>query len=252
MDSFLATHAIGNHVAKAKTLLATVHSIATAPERAYQIFLGNPQSSKVAIADAELAAAAQAVQELGATLFVHSPYIINLSSQTADWNKDLLKKNLQYAAAAGFRGVVVHVGKSTGQPVPQALQKMRETIAAVLPAATETCPLLLETPAGQGTELLRTPADFIGFVKSFGDDPRLRVCMDTCHVFAAGHDPLAYLNQLLETPGLLQLVHFNDSQECCGSCKDRHAFVGTGHIGLQKMQEIAEVASAAGIPMVIE
>lgn len=250
MDTFLKSNAIGSHISKRNTLANTIQSIPDF-KRPYQIFLGNPQSSKVAIAAPELAVAAEAVKTTGAQVFVHAPYIVNLSAAN-DWNRPLLQKNLQYAAASGFKGVVVHVGKSTSQPVPAAIQTMREAIAAVLPAATAACPLLLETPAGQGTELLTTPSAFIEFVSSFGDDPRLRVCMDTCHVFAAGHDPLAYLNKLQEATGLLKLIHFNDSQECCGSCKDRHALVGTGHIGFEKMSQIAAVATAAGIPMVIE
>lgn len=250
MDAFLADHCIGCHTAKGKSLAATVQSPALQPGRPYQIFLGNPQSSRVSIADAELAATAQAVAEKNANIYVHTPYIINLSA-TNDWNGPLLQKNLQYAAKAGFKGVVVHVGKSTKQTVAAATQVMRENIGNALPFATPACPLLLETPAGQGTELLKGQSEFIDFVKSFNDD-RLRVCMDTCHVFACGHDPLTYMTQLLETPGLLRLIHFNDSQECCGSCKDRHAFVGTGHIGFDKMRDIAVKAKAAEIPMVIE
>ncbi len=244
-----AEHKIGCHISKKPTLAATIQGAPT-QDRPYQIFLGNPQSSKVSISDQDLAAAAQAVQAAGAQIFVHTPYIINLSAKN-DWNRPLLVKNTQYAVAAGLKGVVVHVGKATTQPLPQAIQTMRETLAAAIPYATQTCPILLETPAGQGTETLRTPKEFIEFVLSF-DDPRIRICLDTCHVFACGHDPVAYLQEALSHPGLLHLVHFNDSQECRGSCKDRHAFVGTGHIGEATMRRIAEICSAAAVPMVVE
>ena len=109
----------------------------------------------------------------------------------------------------------------------------------------------LETPAGQGTETLKGEDEFIDFVESFGGDPRLKVCLDTCHVFACGHEPLRFIDKLLRK-GFLHLVHFNDSKEPCGSCKDRHAFVGSGHIGTEKMSQIAQKCSESLIPMVIE
>jgi deoxyribonuclease-4 len=247
------TYSIGFHAGKQKSLPGTILSLGDY-SKPYQIFLGGPQTTKMTIADAELAAAAKAVSDTGARVYVHSQYIINLchKAPAADnWNISLLQKNLQYAGAAGLRGVVVHVGKSTSQPLAEALETMRAAVAAVLPSATPECPLLLETPAGQGTETLTDANDFVDFVNSFAD-PRLRVCLDTCHVFACGHEPINYLKKLQKTPGLLKLVHYNDSLEPCGSCKDRHAPVGSGHIGIEKMTGVAEFCHAAGVPMVIE
>jgi deoxyribonuclease-4 len=95
--------------------------------------------------------------------------------------------------------------------------------------------------------------EFLDFVESFGS-PKLRVCVDTCHVFAAGHDPKAYLEAAINRPGLLKLVHYNDSLGDCGSCVDRHAHIasGEGLIGFPKMSEIAQLCSTHNIPMVIE
>jgi deoxyribonuclease-4 len=121
-----------------------------------------------------------------------------------------------------------------------------------LEKATPACPLLLETPAGQGSEVLCDWDAFAGFVASIGD-PRLRVCVDTCHVFATGADPHDYLNRFqTRHPGMTHLIHFNDSATPCGSCLDRHAFCGEGHIGLAKMTAVAEAATATAIPMLVE
>jgi deoxyribonuclease-4 len=128
---------------------------------------------------------------------------------------------------------------------------MQETLKNALAHATPDCPLLLETPAGQGTELLRGAEEFMDFVESFGDQ-RLRACLDTCHVFACGHKPLEYLGKMRERAGLLKLVHYNDSAAPCGSCVDRHAYMGTGHIGMEGMKAIAELCTAGQVPMVIE
>jgi deoxyribonuclease-4 len=241
---------IGCHVPKAKTLLDTVRRLGNYA-KPYQIFLGGPQNSKVAVMDSDLAATAAFVGASGARIYVHSQYIINLCNKTADWHTALLKRNLQVTSAMGGRGVVVHVGKSVGAPIAEALETMRGALTSCLEAATADCPILLETPAGQGTETLKGMDDFIGFVESFGD-PRLRVCLDTCHVFACGHKPKDYIQRLLDRPGLLKLVHYNDSAAPCGSCVDRHALMGTGHIGMDGMREIAEMCAAAELPMVIE
>lgn len=223
------------------------------PRKPYQIFLGGPQSSKMTITDGELTATAALIGAADLRVYVHSQYIINLATvdTPGDWNVRLLARNLQYASAIGCRGVVVHVGKSTDKPYATALENMRTNIARVLEFATPQCPLLLETPAGQGTETLKGEDEFISFVDSFAD-PRLRVCLDTCHVFACGHKPLQFIDKLAAKPDLLRLIHFNDSMEPCGSCKDRHAPIGAGRIGLASMTKIAERCHAMGLPMVIE
>jgi deoxyribonuclease-4 len=248
-------HLIGSHTSKQKSLVTTVLGLPD-PRRPYQIFLSGPQTSRMSIADAELAAAAKAISDRKVNLFIHSQYIINLCATTAgdDWNTALLSKNLQYGKAMGARGVVVHVGKSTTQPLETAMATMRTNILAAIEHASPECPLLLETPAGQGSEVLCETAAFLDFVIGIGD-PRLRVCVDTCHVFACGHDPADYLRASQTTaagPDLLKLIHYNDSATPCGSRLDRHAFCGQGHIGIKKMTEVAELGTAAAVPMVIE
>lgn len=246
------THHIGCHVQKQKTLVDTVRSLCdyTKP---YQIFLGNPQASKLAIADAELAATASLIAEMGASIYVHTPYILNLCAPPVEdnWSINLFLKYVQYSVAMGAKGVVIHVGKSTKQPLPDAMAHMTTTLKKAIEAATPSCPVLLETPAGQGTETLTDIDEFIAYVLSFNDE-RLRICLDTCHVFACGHKPLECIQKMLVHKDLLKLVHYNDSLEPCGSCLDRHAFMGTGHIGLEGMTAIAETCAAAGLPMVIE
>jgi len=245
---------IGCHMSKQKTLIDTVKSVAGS-NKPYQIFLGGPQNShlKKDLAKSKDAADAKALIESSKLkIFVHSQYIINLCGKCEDdWNIRLLKDNLEVGKAMGSQGVVVHVGKSTDQPLPQAMERMRNAIRECLPSASKECPLLLETPAGQGTETLKPMKEFLDFVESFQDE-RLRICVDTCHVFACGHNPIEYLEATLARPGLLKLVHFNDSLEACGSCKDRHALVGSGHIGFETMSKIAKICYDNGIPMVIE
>jgi len=285
---------VGAHISKKPSLTGTILSL-NDYTRPYQIFLGNPQSTRLSITDADLNNAAKVVARTGAQIYIHSQYIINLAqpamsggslsdpleksspdeftgtegeagageetvatASSPAWHTTLLIKNLQYGARFGAKGVVVHVGKSVKMSLSVALENMRANLLLAIPHATEQCPILLETPAGQGTEMLTDIEEFIEFVASFGDI-RLRACVDTCHIFVCGYDPMEYIERFMGVGAgadprrdLLKLIHFNDSAAVAGSRKDRHAFVGTGHIGLTGMSRIAECCSGWGLPMVIE
>ena len=248
-----AKYGIGTHIEKGK-LVETLHSLSSV-SHPVQMFLGSTLSSKLVIKEEEVTAAAAALKPFSHNAYVHSPYIINLSNEPGskdDYGVGLLIKNLDYAKRIGFRGVVVHVGKSVNRPVEEAVENMRLNLLTAMESATTACPILLETPAGQGTELLTEYDDFVDFVASFKDE-RIRLCLDTCHVFASGYCPYEYLQGVIkDDPALLKLVHFNDSHGACHSCVDRHAFIGTGAIGLETLTKVADVCSKAGIDMVIE
>lgn len=255
-----AMHSIGHHIekvskTKSKTPITdTIRGVALSPAP-YQMFLNGGQNGTMNIDDKDVASALALVEQTGVRIFVHSQYLINLSNtdNQEKWHEKLLMKNLDICKAFGGKGVVVHVGKSKKSDKVEAIETMRSAITRCLDSATEDCPLLLETPAGQGTELLTDMKEFLDFVESF-NTPKLRVCIDTCHVFAAGHDPKVYIETALARPGLLKLVHYNDSLGKCGSCVDRHAPIhsGDGLIGFPKMSEIATLCSAHHIPMIIE
>ena len=233
MSEIYTEFGIGAHVARCGTVANTLQKLPVG--RPYQIFLGNPRGNvQATIGDGELQRAAAAAQQH--RVYVHSAYTVNLCRPDSGAQ---LARTVEYAVAIGCRGVVVHVGKSLGRPVAEALADMRANLLVAAAAATADCPLLLETPAGQGTELLTGADDFIGFVRA-NHTPSLAICVDTCHVFAAGHDPVAYVERAIAS-GLLRLVHFNDSAAARGSCVDRHAAPGTGHIGLKALCDIARM-----------
>ena len=248
-----AIHGIGTHISKGK-LVDTLKSLKdiTYP---IQLFLGSTLSSKLNIKDEDIAMCHEALKAFSKNAYVHSPYIINLSMAPGtkeDYGVALLVKNLDYAKRIGFRGVVVHVGKSCDRSEEESLENMRLNLLAAAESATALCPILLETPAGQGTELLTEYDDFVKFVADFKDE-RIRMCVDTCHVFASGYCPYEYLKGVVEDHlDLLKLVHFNDSHGACTSCVDRHAFIGTGVIGLEVLTKVAQLCSEKRVDMVIE
>jgi deoxyribonuclease-4 len=240
---------IGFHVKKERTLIKTISMIPDV-KKPYQIFLSGPQSSKMFIEEEELKKAKDLSIQKNIKMYIHSQYIINLCNSEIDWHTDLLIKNLEYANKFGCKGVVVHVGKYTKQDPKQAIENMYENIKKVIEYATPECPLLLETPAGQGTETLCTPEEFLDFIMRFENDPRIRVCIDTCHVFTSGFCPLEYMEKI--NHHLIKLVHFNDSKTKCGQCVDRHELIGEGFIGMEKMKEIAEYGKKYQFDMLYE
>ena len=168
---------------------------------------------------------------------MHAPHVLNLCLEIDEADPNVVRSLVElctYASAFGARGVVVHLGKDV------ALANQRSTILRVLEsgAPTPECPLLLKTPAWQGTETLtmKSPDDFIEFVAAI-DDPRLGVCVDTCLVFAASHSPVAYVRSCMD--------------RLPGRCVDHRAPLGYGCIATDQLVQVAALATDAGVPLII-
>lgn len=268
--------AVGCHVRRADTLLETFtgYYAEWSTRAACQIFLaGNQFSKEKLFSDDDLMRTSGFIAERGVRVYIHAPYSINLSrprnqrsedaGETGSWALGVLRHNLDVGSVIGARGVVVHVGKpGTSKPrenppltVSEAKTNMNTSIREVLDSCSPECQLLIETPAGQGTELYTDAEELWDFWNGFttSEKARLGICIDTCHVFAAGHDPLEYLKFWIERDSAaIGLIHFNDSKHERGSRKDRHAPYGHGHIGRETLSAVAELANAYGIPMVME
>ena len=118
----------------------------------------------------------------------------------------------------------------------------------------------METTAGQGSAMNRSFDELAQFLNDLHGDPRVGVCLDTCHVFAAGYDlrtPEAYAATMAEFDakvGLdrLRVVHCNDSQKDLGSKVDRHANLGEGKIGLEAFRMLVNDSRFADKPIILE
>lgn len=224
--------------------------------RPLQVFLGNPRARGV-ISMQDVARISEEIPE-GTSIFVHAPYIINLATEQSDpidghWGIDRLCSELIATRKLKGKGVVVHVGKHKGTNLADALNQMERSIHRVLEVSSPQTPLLLETPAGEGTELCSSIEQFMSFYQRFKGTPNFKITVDTAHIFAAGYDPAWYLNQWLEKfPGSVALVHFNDSEVPRGSRVDLHYSPGLGFIGYKRMWECHQLCVKHGIPMVRE
>ena len=198
-------------------------------------------------------------------VFVHAPYLINFGSPTeATLHKsvDAVTHALRRGAEIGARGVVVHAGSAVaGAHRELALAQLRSHLLPVLDAAPTDGPrLLVEPTAGGGQALCATVPDLAGWFDQLDHHPLLGVCLDTCHLFAAGHDLAApggakkTLDLLVKTVGRgrLGLVHANDSKDPLGSGRDRHAAIGAGHIGKDMFAELFRHAATRDVPVLIE
>ncbi|WP_237319513.1 deoxyribonuclease IV [Streptomyces sp. JJ36] len=259
---------VGGHVPVAGGLAAVGVSHADAiGAEAVQVFVANPRGWATPPGDPEQSEAFRAAcTERGMPAFVHAPYLINVGSHTAETaagSVRSLRHSLRRGRAIGARGVVVHTGSATGgRPRRVALDQVRELMLPLLDELThEDDPwLLLEPTAGQGASLCSRMEELAEYFEVLERHPRLGVCLDTCHVFAAGHD-LAAPGGVKETldaleaavgPGRLRLVHANDSRDVAGARKDRHANIGRGHIGEEPFADLMTHPATEGVPLVIE
>jgi deoxyribonuclease-4 len=220
--------------------------------RPLQFFLSNPRGKTVTI-DTAITHLSHELP-LNVTIFVHAPYIINLCNRDTDcWGVNHLRNELNTAQQLDIKGVVVHVGKSKQLPIRDALNMMEKSIREVLPEASVDCPLILETPAGQGTELCVPIEELMSFYQRFDKAENLKICVDSCHVFAAGYDPVWYLQEwLTHFPESVILMHFNDSEVPRGARTDRHAIPGLGYIGYGRMKQLHDLCVENQIPMIRE
>ncbi|TRV75897.1 deoxyribonuclease IV [Streptomyces sp. 130] len=198
--------------------------------------------------------------------YVHAPYLINFGSHTpatVERSVESLRHSLRRARAIGALGVVVHTGSATGgRPREEALAQVRTHMRPLLDELTHDDDpfLLLESTAGQGSSLCSRTWDFGPYFEALDAHPKLGVCLDTCHIFAAGHDLAGpggmkeTLDLLVETvgEGRLKLIHANDSKDVSGAHKDRHENIGAGHIGEEPFRELFAHPATEGVPLVIE
>jgi deoxyribonuclease-4 len=234
--------------------------------RAVQVFVGNPRGWATPAGDpAQDRAFRDRCAEDGTAAYVHTPYLVNLGSPTAatlERSVVAVRHGLARGRAIGARGVVVHTGSAVGEGAYEAaLAQVREHLLPVLDALEDGGPqLLLEPTAGQGRSLCATVEDLGPYLDALGHHPRVGVCLDTCHVFAAGHDlaapggMAATLDRVVEVagPGRLALVHANDSLDVCGSSRDRHERIGKGHIGEAPFSDLLRHPAVQGVPVVLE
>lgn len=232
-----------------------------------QIFTASPRQWRAPSITPELAEKfQQVVTESGIMKTVaHDSYLINLAAEPGS---DVLAKSraafraeIERAEALGVDFLVSHPGAHVGAGENVGIARLIESLDIIhQETAGVRVRVAIETTAGQGTYLggrFEQIARILGGVQT---PERLAVCLDTCHIFAAGYDirtPEAYqatMRQFDDIIGLqwLQVIHANDSQKPLGSHADRHAHIGEGEIGLEAFRLLVNDPRLAGLPIIVE
>jgi deoxyribonuclease-4 len=237
---------------------------------ALQIFTAIPKfyGDKSSIKPERVARFTAALEAVGIAprhVVAHAAYVLNTATHEEDkWPRASagLTKELERSTALGIGAVCFHPGAAKDGDRAAAVERVARAITAALETVAGGTRLLVENTAGAGATIGRTPEEVAGILAAVPKAlrPRTGYGLDTCHLFAAGHDIAASASALArvldafeeatgEKPGFF---HLNDSQGALGSNTDRHALIGEGKIGVEPFRWLLADARSHGVPMILE
>lgn len=253
---------LGAHMSVAKGLDKTAENVVKMNANTMQIFSRNPRGSSYKIyGETEIKEFQKIRKENNfGPILAHAPYTLNLASaneKTYEFACMVIKEDIARMDALGIENLVFHPGSHTGIGTEAGIQNI---IAGLNQAITgkEKITVLLETMSGKGSEIGVTFEELKAIRDGVEHPERVGVCLDTCHVFAAGYDIVNHLDDVIDefdrVLGLenLKAIHLNDSMMPFDSRKDRHATIGDGEIGLEAILNVMRHPRLQGIPFYLE
>jgi deoxyribonuclease-4 len=234
----------GAHVPTRGGLIGAIESARACGADAAQIWGSNPRSwAPPSVSRSEAVGFGEAWREAGlGPLFLHAPYMVNVASPNVGFRRRsvaLARATIELADRIGAEGVVVHAGAGGANTErARAVEAAAGSLVAVAGEGDGPA-LFVELTAGGAGSVASTFPQARELLQAAGMHPRLALCADTCHLFAAGYDLRtpegveACFGQprRLGVARRLRLVHANDSTYARGSHRDSHTHVGEGHIG---------------------
>jgi len=197
-------------------------------------------------------------------VIAHNTYLVNLASAHPAIRERSIActiDELNRCQALGLSGLVIHPGAHGGAGVEKGIRRMTAALHRVIDRTPEVgTRILLETTAGQGTTLGRSAGELALMLESIDIPERTGICLDSCHIFAAGYelrDSEGYERTMHEFDALVGLktikaIHLNDSKKPLGSFRDRHEHIGEGEIGEAGFRNLMSDRRLAGIPKILE
>jgi deoxyribonuclease IV len=194
----------------------------------------------------------------------HASYLLNLASPEREQrNRSILTLALELVRSArlGIEYLVLHPGSHREAGEKKGIKWIAQGIERALAQAdVPEVRILLETMAGSGSQLGCRLEQLRDIIAQSHNTKDMGICLDTCHIFAAGFDitdPQAYQDFFLSFQKLIGLnrikcVHINDSKTSLGSGVDRHQQIGFGHLGLETFQRLLNDPRLDGIPFILE
>jgi deoxyribonuclease IV len=194
---------------------------------------------------------------------VHISYSINCAKTWTPHSWWIIQciQEIKLAKIVGAYAVVIHLGKSLDLTIEESINNMFTSFVHIAKATMLTgVKILIETSAGQGTELCYTVESFIHFYDKLYNhnnkniSNRFGICIDTCHIYASGYTPSKYIKTLAKLTDLneVKLIHLNDSKNKLGSHVDRHENLGKGTIGLTPLLKFYKFFKLLHVPVVLE
>lgn len=256
----------GSHLSIAGGYYKAVEAAAALGMQTVQVFTkNNNQWAAKPLGKEDITLFRDAIERTGIQQPVaHDSYLINLASPKDElWQKslDAFIVELQRAEALGLIGVVMHPGSYVESDEESGLARIVKALDAVHKETPKFKTLtLLETTAGQGTNLGAKFEDLAWIIERVKHPDRVAVCVDSCHIFAAGY-PLqtsdeysATMTKFDKIVGLdrIRCFHLNDSKKPFGSRVDRHEHIGEGCLGLEPFRHLVNDPHFAKLPMYLE
>lgn len=253
---------IGTHMSIADGIARTAQNVVDMEANTMQIFSRNPRGSSFKTYSAKEIETFQRIRNENqfGPILAHAPYTMNLASgkeEVYEFACTVIREDIARMDSLGIENIVFHPGSHTGIGVERGIQNI---IAGLDQAITgnESITVLLETMSGKGTEIGAAFEELKAIRDGVKHPEKIAVCLDTCHVFAAGYDivhdlegVLARFDQILGLE-LLKAIHLNDSLMSFASHKDRHAVIGNGEIGLDALLRVMEHPALRELPFYLE
>jgi deoxyribonuclease IV len=255
---------IGAHVPTRGSLVSAVDAAKRCGAEAIQVFVSNPRAwAAYSPRWVQAEEFRDRVREAGiGPVFVHTAYLVNVASPTPEFRRkseEAARSDLEVAEAIGAAGLVIHAGAGASTERGQALARAATSLLAIAQAARST-KVTIELTAGGAGSVAATLPEARQLFDALGDDRRFALCLDTCHLFAAGY-PLdrpggaascfAELKRLRLSSRLV-LLHANDAAFPRGSRRDRHTHIGQGHIGERGFAAILREPAVGRAAVVVE
>jgi deoxyribonuclease-4 len=207
----------------------------------------------------------EAIDETGVKVACsHTSYLINIASpDDALWEKSRisLTEEMQRCNLLKVPALVMHPGSHVGSGEETGLNRVADALNRMFDElGNNTVVMALEATAGQGTNLGYKFEQLAYIIDRVEDKDHMGVCLDSCHIFAAGYpliEPKDYdktIKSFDKIVGLdrLQVFHINDSKKEFGSKRDRHEHIGQGFIGLEGFRNIVNDAKLENVPLILE
>jgi deoxyribonuclease-4 len=257
---------LGAHVSISGGVFNAPHNGKDATCDVVQIFTKSSNQWKAKLlTDEDAQKFAKAQEETGVEVVcAHDSYLINLASPDDTLFKkshDAFFEEMKRCDFLGIPNLVMHPGSHVGSGEEAGLKRITDAFNRMFDADPDgRVTVCLETTAGQGTNLGYTFEQLAQIIEAVENHDRLGICLDTCHVFAAGYpiqtekDYKATIKFFNDTLGLdrLKIIHVNDSKKDFGSKVDRHQHIGKGAIGKQAFVCFVNDRRLAKIPMILE